>query len=186
MAIGRRLNILVIILVSYLSVFAQNQTEACAMEWCEQNPLQPIEGIWEYPQDNTRVLIKSDEETSGAYTMIVISTPDCRIQPGDIIARLLPTTDTRQFRMQQAYSKDKSIMKYTPDCGAILSTDGESIRVKTKKLKFKVNPSIILPRFWRLVRISVDNPVEDLPAGLIKIYPGYDHNGSLRRKIRIL
>lgn len=169
-----------------LAMRAEGMPESEVRSWCDNNPLQPIEGIWEYPDDNTRVLIKADEVVSGAFSIIVISTPDCRLNPGDMIGRLLPSVDARQFRLEQCTRKDKLALAFPHDCTAILSADGESIRVKTKKLKLKINPTTLLPRFWRMVRISIDNPVENLPAGMVKIYPGYDHNGSLRRKIRIL
>lgn len=169
-----------------LSLRSERLTESDVRSWCDNNPLQPIEGIWEYPDDNTRVLIKADEVVSGAFSIIVLSTPDCRLKPGDVIGRLLPSVDSRQFRLEQCTRKDKLALAFPHDCTAILSADGEAIRVKTKKLKLKINPATLLPRFWRLVRISIDNPADDLPAGMVKIYPGYDHNGSLRRKIRIL
>lgn len=173
-------------LLSSMTMTASSMDEEEARLWCDNNPLNPIEGIWEYPEDNTRVLISSDKDIPGAFSLTVISTPDCRISPGDVIGRLHPSVDARQFRMQQITHKDKLQLGNLYDCTAILSSDGESIRVKTAKFKVKINATTLLPRFWRLVRISVDNPVDDLPAGLIKIYPGYDHNGSMRRKIRIL
>ncbi|MDE6855700.1 MAG: hypothetical protein K2J34_04475, partial [Muribaculaceae bacterium] len=90
------------------------------------------------------------------------------------------------FRLEQFTRKDKSVFIKAEQCAATLSSDGESLRVKSPKLKFKVNVNTLLPRFWRVVKVTYDDPVDKLPAGLVKVYPGYDHNGSLRRKIRIL
>lgn len=161
-------------------------SEKEAREWCDCNVLSPVEGIWEYPEDGARVVIQADQTIPGAFTITVLSTADCRLESGDIIGRLHPSVDPRQFRLEQWTHKDKLAFNKAENCRAILSTDGESLRVKSPKLKFKVNLHTLLPRFWRVVRVSYDNPVDDLPAGLIKVYPGYDHNGSLRRKIRIL
>lgn len=168
------------------SAGAQRFSEENARIWCDNNPLHEIEGIWEYPEDNARVLIQADKNVPGAFSLTVISTPDCRLSPGDVIGRLYPSVDSRQFRLEQWTRKDNLSLIKPHDCTATLSSDGESIRVKSAKLKFKINPNILLPRFWRIVRFSFNNPVDELPAGLVKIYPGYDHNGSLRRKIRIL
>lgn len=169
-----------------LAASAENINEDAARAWCDGNVLQPIEGIWEYPDDNTRVLISSDNTVAGTYSLKVLSTPDCRLNPGDVIGRLYPSIDARQYRLEQWTRKEDFKFIKPTDCTATLSSDGESIRVKAAKFKFKINPTTLLPRFWRIVRISVSNPVDDLPAGLVKIYPGYDHNGSLKRKNRIL
>ncbi len=174
------------ILTFCMQAFSSSIFENEARIWCDNFATNPIEGIWEYPDDNTRVIIKPDSEVPGAFTLTVISSPDCRLSPGDVIGRLYPSIDSRQFRLEQSTNKTNFELLKPHDCLAILSADAESIRVKSRKLKFRINPSTLLPRFWRIVRFSVDNPTDDLPAGLIKIYPGYDHNGSLRRKIRIL
>lgn len=155
-------------------------------EWCDSGILAPIEGIWEYPEDGARVLIKADLSHPGTYMLTIISTPDCRLQYGDMIGRLHPTVDAKQFRLEQWTHKDNLSLGKAENCQAILSSDGETLRVKSPKLNFRINLHTLLPRFWRIVRVSYKNPVEDLPAGLIKVYPGYDHNGSLKRKIRIL
>ena len=177
---------LAIMLTTVLSLAAASISEEEARIWCDNNSINAIEGIWEYPEDNARVLIQADKEVPGTFSITLLSSPDCRLMPGDIIGRFYPSADPRQFRLVQTTKRDQLSLVKPQDCMAILSTDGESIRVKTKKLKLRINPSILLPKFWRVVRFSVDNPVDDLPAGLVKVYPGYDNNGSLRRKIRIL
>lgn len=175
-----------LIAISSMTFESKASSEDEARLWCDNNMLQDIEGIWEYPDDNTRVLIQADNKIPGAFSMTVISSPDCRIDSGDVIGRLYPSLDSKQFRLEQWTKKiDLSLIKPF-DCTAVLSSDGETLRIKSPKLKFKINPSTLLPKFWRLIKISVSNPADDLPAGLIKIYPGYDHNGSLKRKIRIL
>ena len=161
-------------------------TEKDIREWCDTGILSPVEGIWEYPDDGARVCIKADPTSPGAFSITVVSTPDCRLGYGDVIGRLYPTVDARQFRLEQYTHKDKLSLTKAEQCAATLSTDGESLRVKSPKLKFKVNINTLLPRFWRIVRVTYDDPIDKLPAGLVKVYPGYDHNGSLRRKIRIL
>lgn len=175
-------------LISLISVptFAFFPSEADIRDWCDSAVLSPIEGIWEYPEDGTRVLIQSDPTHPGTFAISIISTPDCRLEYGDVIGRLHPTVDAKQFRLEQWTHKDKSIFSKSENCAASLSSDGESLRVKSPKLKFKINLNTLLPRFWRIVRVSREDPTDKLPAGLLKVYPGYDHNGSLRRKPRIL
>ena len=176
------------VLIFFISVptFAFFPSESDIRDWCDSSILDPIEGIWEYPEDGARVLIQSDPTHPGSYAITVISTPDCRLEYGDVIGRIHPTVDSKQFRLEQWTHKDKFIFSKAEICAATLSSDGESLRVKSPKLKFKVNINTLLPRFWRIVRVSYDDPTDKLPAGLLKVYPGYDHNGSLRRKPRIL
>ena len=154
--------------------------------WCDSGVLSPVEGIWEYPDDGARVCIQADPKSPGCFEIIIISTPDCRLEYGDVIGRLHPTVDSSQFRLEQFTRRDKLSLAKAEQCAATLSADGESLRIKAPKLKFKVNLHTLLPRFWRTVRVSYDDPTDKLPAGLVKVYPGYDHNGSLRRKTRIL
>lgn len=181
-------HIMTAVLIFIISVpsFAFFPSEADIRDWCDSGVLSPIEGIWEYPEDGARVLIQSDPTHPGTFTISIISTPDCRLEYGDIIGRLHPSVDTKQFRLEQFTHKDKSIFSKAENCAATLSADGESLRVKSPKLKFKINLNTLLPRFWRIVKVSYDDPADKLPAGLLKVYPGYDHNGSLRRKPRIL
>ena len=180
--------ILTSVLISLISAptSAYFPTEKEIRDWCDSEILQPVEGIWEYPEDGTRVLIKADPEYPGCFCISVIASPDCRLDRGDVIGRLHPSADTRQFRLEQWTHKDKSIFSKSEQCAATLSADGESLKVKSPKLKLKINLHTLLPRFWRIVKVSYDDPVDNLPAGLLKVYPGYDHNGSLRRKIRVL
>ncbi len=175
-----------LILIISVPSFAFFPTEADIRDWCDSSILDSVEGIWEYPDDGARVLIQADPTHPGTFTISIISTPDCRLEYGDVIGRLHPSVDAKQFRLEQFTHKDKSIFSKAENCAAILSSDGESLRVKSPKLKFKINLNTLLPRFWRIVRVSYDDPADKLPAGLLKVYPGYDHNGSLRRKPRIL
>ena len=161
-------------------------SESDIREWCDQSALSPVEGIWEYPDDGAKVCIQADPTSPGSFTITMISTPDCRLEYGDLIGRLHPTIDTKQFRLEQFTHKDELRLTNAKECAATLSADGESLRIKSPKLKLRININTLLPRFWRMVRVSYDDPTDKLPAGLVKVYPGYDHNGSLRRKTRIL
>ncbi|MDE5585240.1 MAG: hypothetical protein K2I92_02735 [Muribaculaceae bacterium] len=176
----------VLILTVSVPTHAFFPSETDIRQWCDSGILNPVEGIWEYPDDGARVCIQKDPTHPDCFTLTIISTPDCRLDYGDVIGRLHPTVDSRQFRLEQFTQKNKLALTDSRQCAAVLSADGETLRVKSPKLKVKVNLRTLLPRFWRIVRVSYDDPTDQLPAGLVKVYPGYDHNGSLRRKIRIL
>ncbi|MDE6772767.1 MAG: hypothetical protein K2J49_09210, partial [Muribaculaceae bacterium] len=84
------------------------------------------------------------------------------------------------------------ILSNPRSCIATLSKDGETIILdkeeKSLKLRFSLNPSILLPKMWRIVRIgtSTSKPKANPPAGMVRIYPSYDGNGSSRRSPRYL
>lgn len=175
-----------LIFIISVPTYAFFPSESDIRKWCDTGILNPVEGIWEYPDDGARVCIQADPTSPGCFSITVISTPDCRLEYGDVIGKLHPTVDSRQFRLEQWTRKDNLLFSKAEQCAASLSADGESLRVKSPKLKLKINLNTLLPRFWRIVKVSYDDPTDKLPAGLVKVYPGYDHNGSLRRKIRIL
>lgn len=182
----RLISLSIVLLAVCYAVSARILTETEAREWCDSGVLSPVEGLWVYPSDDMRVLIKKDDSIPGTFAISVVETPDCRLKPGDIIGRLYPSADRRQFRLEQMTRKGIMGLIHPKDCVATLSSDGESLIVKSPKLKLKIMPYTLLPRFWRMLRISEKNPADDLPAGLVKVYPGYDRNGSLRRNPRIL
>lgn len=181
-----RLFVSVLAALAFSSYAAVPVSEAESRVWCDETSLSPVEGIWEYTSEDIKVLVKEDPMARGVFSIYVIDTPDCRLEPGDVIGKLHSTVDSRQFRLEQMTRKGPLGLFQPKDCAASLSSDGESLRVKSPKVKLKIMPYTLLPRFWRLIRLSEKNPTEDLPVGLVKIYPGYDRNGSLRRKPRIL
>lgn len=177
---------LILLVGSIPNAICKTMSETEARGWCDSDVLEPVEGIWEYPSDETKVLIKRDTARPGAFVITVLETPDCRLEPGDVIGCLYASADGRQFRLEQMTRKKISGLIHPKDCVATLSSDGESLKVKSPRLKLKITPYTLLPRFWRIIRVSERNPADDLPVGLIKLYPGYDRNGSLRRFPRVL
>lgn len=161
-----------------------------AREICDNTPLDNVEGVWLYPDDHVTVLIIRDNDTgtqaSQRYLIIAVESDDCSIKPGETIGWLETSADPRKLKMQLFTKRSNNILASPAECLATLSSDGESISVRGKKLKLKLNPMSLLPRFWRIARLNVDNPLDKLDPGMIKIYPSYDGNGSSRRKPRYL
>ncbi|MDE5877727.1 MAG: hypothetical protein K2H47_09580 [Muribaculaceae bacterium] len=160
-----------------------------AREWCDTTALHPIEGIWIYPEDNVTVLVRrlpdSDRPAYRKYDICVIDTPDCSMTPGESIGILEATADSKSFRLRLFTKRKKGILTGLTDCAARLA-DEENLRVETPKFKFRLGSLSVLPKFWRMVRVSIDNPASRLPAGMVRIYPSYDGNGSSRSTPRYL
>lgn len=157
-----------------------------AKEYCDDALLDDIEGVWHYVEDDVKVLVKKRDLTEGVYDMIVVETPDCRLRHGEKIGSISVSADASMFRMEVFTSRKKDILSDLGECLAVLSKDKDALLIQPKKLKIRMRSLSILPRFWRMIRISVDNPLDKLPRGVVRIYPAYDGNGSSRRQPRYL
>ena len=170
-----------------------------AKELCDELPLETIEGIWLYPDDNVTVLILNDQTDQGrnvfpSYSISVVDTSDARLHPGEVIGNLRATPELNVFKIELSTEKKNDLLLKPKSCLANLSKEGDTFTIKKQKAPFKgrvnLNFNRLLPRFWKIVSVGINqsgtgNSVSP-PIGMIKIYPSYDGNGSSRRKIRYL
>lgn len=170
-----------------------------AIDICKNLPLQPLEGIWIYPDDNVTVLILADESvkpSSGldSYIISVIESSDCRLTPGETIGTLSATPQKEIYKIELFTEKNNEFLLKPKSCLASLSKNSDVLILKKSKSKLKgrlnFNFNRLLPGFWKIVSTGIsingsDNSAE-APIGMVKIYPSYDGNGSSRRKIRYL
>lgn len=155
-----------------------------ARDFCDNADLRPIEGLWSYPEDDVTVLIfRSDAK--GIYDIFVVEAADCSLLPGMKLGELHSSADPDKFSMKLFTQVKKDLLSSPCSATAIYSEAKESLTIKKSSLKFRFNPTRLLPSFWRLVSVSVKSK-EEAPEGMIKIYPSYDGNGSSRRQPRYL
>lgn len=165
-----------------LNTSAQNPiTLPEARDWCEKGVLAPIEGVWEYPADGVVVLIKRSDKKSAVYDITVLESEDSRLQAGTCIGRLTETPDANSFRLSQYSAKKDDVLSGLMDCSAKLTSDKCGICVSTPKLKLRMNPTILLPGFWKVVRFSFTSPGDKIPEGLVRRYP-LNISGSRQRR----
>ncbi|MDE7402813.1 MAG: hypothetical protein K2M87_05315 [Muribaculaceae bacterium] len=180
MRIFRGFVIITLLIVCTLQAISETSTpivnEGLAREWCDTHIIANPEGIWEYPSDETKVLIRQSDISRYRYDIVVIDTPDTRIMPGQIIGYLQSTADPGQFEMlvSRTGALGKSDMS---KCAAKLSRGGNTMAVKGRKIKFSLNTRWLLSNFWRALRVDFKDPLDDLPCGLIRIYPQPDTKG---------
>lgn len=142
-----------------------------AKKWCDDNMLMNVEGIWEFPEDMTRVLIKKDSVRPNRFDIIVLESPDTRIRPGESMGYLQCSAASDKFEMGIYRTRMKQTLSQLGTCLAELKDKDGAIYVSGKKAKFSIGSRWILPSFWKIVRISVKNPLESLPKGLVRLYP---------------
>lgn len=195
--------VILLMLLAYSCCFAR-QLLPCdidrAIEICSALPLDPIEGVWVYPDDNVTVLIlKKDSPSLSSlteYEISVLESDDTRLSPGDVIGSINATAEASKYEISLFTEKHKDLLQKSNSCMATLSKDADALILKDnnkKKFNFRLNlnPSRLLPNFWRIVRISTSlgnnsNHSSQPPTGMVKIFPSYDGNGSSRRQPRYL
>lgn len=148
-----------------------------AREYCDSTSLHPVEGIWEYPEDGLTTLVRR-LPASGHYELVVIESDDTRVSPGEVIGTMQSSADPGVFRLTLATRGLSQNFGAPMECLATLSKDGTAIYVKARKHTIKLSPAWILPRFWRIARIQTSDPLEKLPAGMIRLYPSTDGDGT--------
>lgn len=145
--------------------------EIDAQLYCDETPLLKIEGIWEFPSDGTRVLIRRTSPASKGCDIIVISSPDCRLFPGDDIGDIVPSGETGKYNLSICRSRVKGLLSDPGHCSAKLSSNFNALSFTPRKYKVSLGNLWFLPRFWRSIRIRKTNDNTDSQNGLIRIYP---------------
>lgn len=193
----------VIILLAFsIPVFGQGLRRAYdterAIEICSSLPLDNLEGVWLYPEDKVTVIILRKEDVSSSlpvYDISVVESDDTNLLPGEIIGNIESTAETSKYKITLFTERSGNILKNPKTCLASLSKDTDALILKGNNgkkfnLRINLNPTRLLPTFWRFVRISANSgnksSANEAPVGMVKIYPSYDGNGSSRRQPRYL
>lgn len=142
-----------------------------ARDYCDTTALAAVEGIWEYPDDSTRVLVKRSPAGHFDFDIILISSPDCRLQPGDVIGSLRQLPDPRQYEMKLFREKKKEVFQNPGTCAATLDENKGALFVERQKFKISLGTLWFLPRFWRALRVKTKDPAAKLRHGLVRVYP---------------
>ena len=143
-----------------------------AIDWCDQAMLDRIEGIWEYPSDYTSVLIRKSNTEKGHYDILVVESADTRLNPGDKIGYLKSSPDPDKFEMGLYRTKlESGVFAELGKCLAQFNEGKDALLTQGRGIKFSLGSRYLLPSFWKLVRISVKDPLSNLPKGLVRIYP---------------
>lgn len=151
-----------------------------AMEMCDRLPMEPIEGLWSFPDDNVAVMICRENHDDGnhrmkKYVMTVVDTPDTRLTPGDTIGWLEASAAPRKFSMTLMTKRGPQTLMQPRRLLAELREDEQAIAALAEKWNVKLNLFAFLKGFWRVVKLQHDNPLKNLPAGLTRLYPkNYD------------
>lgn len=145
--------------------------EEMAREYIDRSMHDAVEGIWDFPYDEMRVLIQRDPSDRSLYNIAVISTPDCRLKPGDLIGTMRASGSQGKYELALNRTTGFGDMARVMKCMADLDAKAGTLQVHVPKVKIRLRPTMLLPQFWRMLRLSVDNPLDRLPSGLTRVYP---------------
>lgn len=140
-----------------------------AMLFCRSNPISRVEGVWQFADKLTSVLIARDPFATSRFILRIIDADDARVLPGDTIGFLDITPEPDKFRLRLRTGAD--FKKHAIDCAATLSKDNNGLTIRRPKVKIEPSPTMLLSRFWRIVKVRFADPAAELPQGLIRIYP---------------
>lgn len=139
--------------------------------YCDRNALTGPEGIWEFPEDETSVFIRRDATQRGMYNIYLLESADCRFEPGEKVGHLVASADKEKYRLFLRIEKSDDLLASTRNCVATMDKDASRLLITPAKLKIAFRTMWFLPKFWRSLKVSIDNPQRNIPVGLVKIYP---------------
>lgn len=145
----------------------------------------PIVGLWNFPEDGVEVAILPESEDFSKFVMTVADSEVANLPAGKVLAHIEVSAEPKVYGLNFD-KKDWDRVLKGMKCVARLSADGEGLSIKTSGVNLRLNPLGFLTRFSRILRLSVDVPIETAPEGLLRIYPTFDNSGGSRRRPVIL
>lgn len=173
------------------SVMLPGVTEAAMRQRLAQAPLQPLEGIWYYPAEETTMAI---EQWHGggtpqmAYRLILLSSPDLELLPGTVMGYVAASVVSGKYHLW-IYSERSHLTLLSPlECVATLNDAATALTFEKPhyRLHVRFNIARFLPSlFGGGVSIYPSKEQEHLPLGFMKTFPA-NGNGHAFNEIRYL
>lgn len=172
------------------SVIMPGIDEAAMQEHFKHVDLQPLEGIWYYPDENMTVAIMRDAKANAheqRYVIMLLASDDLDLLPGTVIGCLEPSAERSKLRLW-LYSERSHITLFKPmECVATASKDGSTITFTPPRwrVRTRINLGSFLPSIFHRMSVYPEKSQETLPHGFTKVYPT-DGNGNAFSEIRYL
>jgi len=149
-------------------------------ERLDELDLQPLEGIWYYPNEEMTLGIERHQgEHNIGYRIILLDAKDITLEPGTIIGYIATSATDNKYKLW-IYSQRNKVSLFKPlECVATLNNQATTLIFDPPhwKLKIRVNFARFLPTLFRGISIVPEKVEEKLPIGFRKIYPeGGDGN----------
>lgn len=176
----------------FKSLAVENYDIDTAKKGLSEIDIQPLEGIWYYPDEMLTLAIERFSATSFSenfkYRIVLIESNDISLKAGTIIGYIMDSAQRDKFYLW-IYSEKRGQSLYHPQKCVASIKDLNSVITFEKpeiKFKFRFNFARFLPTLFKGLSITMERKEEKLPLGFKKIFPSYDDDGSVIDKIRYL
>ncbi len=172
------------------SVVVPGFNEQVARERLLESDMQPLEGIWYYPNEDMTIAIERWQPEPShkiGYRLLLVSSEDLELLPGTVIGYIEDSAVDNKYHLW-LYSQRSKVTLVSPlECVATLNKDATSLTFEPPHwdVKVRVNFARFLPTLFRGVSIIPHVEQERLPVGFKKIFPA-DGNGNKFNKVRYL
>ena len=146
----------------------------------DETDMQPLEGIWYYPNEEVTVGIERYKgQHNIGYRIILLDSPDIKDVPGTVIGYIASSAVDNKYQLWLYSQRDKVTLVKPLQCVATLNKEATTLTFDPPRWKFKVRVNIVrfLPTLFSGMSIIPEKTGERLPVGFRKIYPeGGDGN----------
>ena len=146
----------------------------------DETDMQPLEGIWYYPNEEVTVGIERYKgQHNIGYRIILLDSPDIKDVPGTVIGYIASSAVDNKYQLWLYSQRDKVTLVKPLQCVATLNKEATTLTFDPPRWKFKVRVNIVrfLPTLFSGMSIIPEKTGERMPVGFRKIYPeGGDGN----------
>ncbi len=170
------------------STFEAGLDEAAMRERMAHSDLQPLEGIWYYPEERMTLGIEritSSNAHRREYRIVLLACDYLELLPGTTVGYLERTAVDNKYKLWLYSQRDRVTLLHPMECVATLNAQGTSLTFDPPhwRVKVRVNLARFLPSIFSGVSILPETTGERLPIGFRKVYP---HNDRVIDRVRYL
>ena len=154
----------------------------------DESDLQPLEGIWYYPNEEMTLGIERYKGNHNiGYRIILLESPEISLVPGTVIGYIARSAVDNKFQLWLYSERSRTTLKKPMECVATLSNKATTLTFDPPhwKLKVRVNVARFLPTLFNGLSVIPERVGEQLPIGFRKIYPE-GGNGHQFNRVRYL
>lgn len=172
------------------SVIVPGFSEQVARERLLESDMQPLEGIWYYPNEDMTIAIERWQPEPShkiGYRLLLVASDDLELLPGTVIGYIEASAVDNKYHLWLYSERNKITLCGPMECVATLNKDATSLTFDPPhwEVKVRVNFARFLPSLFKGISVIPDVEKEKLPVGFKKIFP-VDGNGNKFDKVRYL
>ena len=172
------------------SVVVPGFDEQVARERLLETDMQPLEGIWYYPNEDMTIAIERWQPEPShkiGYRLLLVSSEDLELLPGPVVGYVEESAVDNKYHLWLYSQRNKVTLCGPLECVATLDKDASTLTFDPPhwEVKLRVNFARFLPSLFKGVSVIPNVEKEKLPVGFKKIFPA-DGNGNRFSKVRYL